>query len=73
MRKFIVTLSDGKNELPLGIPDDEVIPWDKYQCRDIQPDDIHLIRLLTWDWPNKPLLFEVLQKGLKIHIWRSKN
>ena len=73
MRKFILTLSDGINELPLGIPDDEVIPWDKYHCSDISSEDIQLIKMLTWDWPNKALLFEILQKGLKIHIWRSKN
>ena len=72
MRKYILTLSDGINELPLGVPDDEVIPWDQYWCSDIPPGDIWLIKMLTWDWPNKALLFEILQKGLKVHIWRRK-
>ena len=71
----IVTLFDGKKELPiLGLSKNQQIDLQNYRCSCIsQKDLIHLKRLCSYPLlkENASLLVEILEKGLEIHLWQK--
>ena len=73
MQKFIICISNGIYDLPIGLPDNKNIDWNRYLCQTISPSSLPKLKQLVSDDKNYIPLFDILNNGFYIKIFRLKS
>ena len=72
MEKFILSISNGSYDLPIGLAKNTTVDWQNYQYQTIKPIHLNKLKQIILDDKKYLPLLDILKQGFEIRIWRLK-